>query len=152
MLPNYPDENCKWLSPEEKRTLLDSLPETQPKAGARTWNSEQVKALFRDPTFPTFTLIWVCHAIGGWGISTVLPTVIYELGLTNTAVAQLMTMVRQFLRAEDCTPANEIQLSRRTLSVAPALSSGVGSSERNDSSPGLQRWASRPLRVSAILS
>jgi len=26
-------------------------------------------------------------------VSTVLPTVIYELGLTGTAVAQLMTMV-----------------------------------------------------------
>jgi sugar phosphate permease len=94
MLPNFPDENCKFLPEEDKRTILDSLPKTQPKAGAKTWNAEQVKALFKDPTFPTFTLIWVCHAIGGWGIGTVLPTVIYELGLTNTAVAQLMTMVR----------------------------------------------------------
>jgi hypothetical protein len=49
--------------------------------------------LLRDPTFYTFTLLWICHAIGGWGVSTVLPTVIYELGLTGTAVAQLMTMV-----------------------------------------------------------
>ena len=34
----------------------------------------------------------MCHAVGGWGVSTVLPTVIYQLGLTDTAIAQLMTM------------------------------------------------------------
>ena len=49
--------------------------------------------LFKDPSFFTFTLPWICHAIGGWGVSTVLPTVIYELGMTGTAEAQLMTMV-----------------------------------------------------------
>lgn len=90
-LPNYP-EGAKFLDEEEKQVLLDHLPKTQPTSKARTWDTEQVKALFRDPTFPTFTMIWVFHAIGGWGISTVLPTVIYELGLTDTAVAQLMTM------------------------------------------------------------
>lgn len=94
LLPNFPDAKAKFLSDGEKQTIIDALPKTQPKAGAKTWNSEQVKALFKDPTFPTFMLIWVCHAIGGWGVGTVLPTVIYELGLTDTAVAQLMTMVR----------------------------------------------------------
>ena len=91
-IPNFPDAKAKFLSEEEKRTIVDSLPKTQPTAGSKTWNSAQVKALFTDPTFPTFTLIWICHAIGGWGVGTVLPTVIYELGLTDTAVAQLMTM------------------------------------------------------------
>lgn len=92
MLPNYPDENTTFVTTEEKQVILDSLPKTQPSGHAKTWNPEQVKALFKDPTFPAFTMIWVCHAIGGWGITTVLPTVIYELGLTGTAVAQLMTM------------------------------------------------------------
>ncbi|KAK3701817.1 hypothetical protein LTR37_015239 [Vermiconidia calcicola] len=91
-LPNFPDERARFLTTEEKNVIVDSLPKTQPKAGAKTWNKDQVKALFTDPTFPTFTMIWVCHAIGGWGVSTVLPTVIYELGLTDTAKAQLMTM------------------------------------------------------------
>ena len=95
-LPNYPDENAKFLTAEEKETIRESLPKTQPKGHAKTWDSEQVKALFKDPTFPFFTLIWIFHAIGGWGINTVLPTVIYELGLTGTAEAQLMTMVRFF--------------------------------------------------------
>lgn len=92
MLPNYPDENTTFVTTEEKQIILDSLPNTQPSGHAKTWNGEQVRALFKDPTFPAFTMIWVCHAIGGWGITTVLPTVIYELGLTGTAVAQLMTM------------------------------------------------------------
>ena len=91
-IPNFPDGNAKFLNDEEKRLIVDSLPKTQPTAGAKAWNPAQVRALFKDPTFPTFTLIWVCHAIGGWGVGTVLPTVIYELGLTDTAVAQLMTM------------------------------------------------------------
>ena len=91
-IPNYPDANAKFLSEEEKQLIVDTLPKTQARAGAKTWDTAQVKALFKDPTFPTFTLIWVCHAIGGWGVGTVLPTVIYELGLTDTAVAQLMTM------------------------------------------------------------
>ena len=92
MLPNYPDEKATFVTTEEKQIIIDSLPKTQPRGHAKTWNSEQVKALFKDPTFPAFSFIWIFHAIGGWGINTVLPTVIYELGLTGTAVAQLMTM------------------------------------------------------------
>ena len=91
-IPNYPDANAKFLNEEEKRTIVASLPKTQPRAAAKAWDSAQIKAVIRDPTFPTFTLIWIFHAIGGWGISTVIPTVIYELGLTDTATAQLMTM------------------------------------------------------------
>ena len=100
MLPNYPDEKAKFVSTEEKQIIVDSLPKTQPKGHAKTWNSDQVKTLFKDPTFPTFSLIWVFHAIGGWGIGTVLPTVIYELGLTDTAIAQLMTMVSSLIKAD----------------------------------------------------
>lgn len=39
-------------------------------------------------------MIWITHGIGGWGISFVLPTVIYELRIpnTNTAISQVMTM------------------------------------------------------------
>ena len=92
-VPNYPDENATFLTADEREVVVDALPKTQPKGSAKTWNSEQVRALFKDPTFTTFTMIWIFHAIGGWGISKVLPTVIYELDLTGSAVAQLMTMV-----------------------------------------------------------
>ncbi|KAM0716542.1 hypothetical protein Q7P37_007987 [Cladosporium fusiforme] len=90
-LPNYP-ESCKFFSEDEKRAIVANLPATQPSSSAKTWDWNQAKKLFKDPTFSTFTLLWICHAIGGWGVSTVLPTVIYELGMTGTAEAQLMTM------------------------------------------------------------
>lgn len=60
---------------------------------AKTWDFSQVKSLFKDPTFIPFLMIWITHGIGGWGISFVLPTVIYELGISGTANSQLMTMV-----------------------------------------------------------
>ncbi|CAK4029530.1 high-affinity nicotinic acid transporter [Lecanosticta acicola] len=90
-LPNYP-ETSHFLTPQEQQAILSNLPATQPSAQAKTWNPEQFKSVFKDPTTLSFTLVWICHAIGGWGVSTVLPTVIYDLGLTDSAVAQLMTM------------------------------------------------------------
>ncbi|EME39515.1 hypothetical protein DOTSEDRAFT_180100 [Dothistroma septosporum NZE10] len=91
MLPNYP-ETSKFLTEEERRTILDNLPKTQPSSTAKTWNTAQVTAIFTDPTTAAFTLIWIFHAIGGWGVQNVLPTVIYELGLTNPAISQLLTI------------------------------------------------------------
>ncbi|KAF2169082.1 hypothetical protein M409DRAFT_65369 [Zasmidium cellare ATCC 36951] len=91
LLPNYP-ETSKWLTDGERKIILDNLPKTQPSSKAKTWDFAQVKALFKNPTTITFTLIWICHAIGGWGVSTVLPTVILELGLTGSAITQLLTM------------------------------------------------------------
>lgn len=91
MLPNNP-ETAKFLTEDEKRTILDNLPKTQPSSTSKTWNTEQVRAIFTDPTTATFTLIWIFHAIGGWGVQKVLPTVILELGLTDSAVTQLLTM------------------------------------------------------------
>ncbi|KAK5731552.1 hypothetical protein LTR17_011257 [Elasticomyces elasticus] len=92
-LPNYPGPESKFLSASESEVLINDLPKSQPDARAKTWNPAQAKALLQDPTFYTFTLIWMCHAIGGWGITTVLPTVIHDLGLTDSAVSQLMTMI-----------------------------------------------------------
>ncbi|KAK5680414.1 hypothetical protein LTS10_007342 [Elasticomyces elasticus] len=92
-LPNYPGPESKFLSAAETEVLINDLPKSQPDAKAKTWDPAQAKALLQDPTFYTFTLIWMCHAIGGWGITTVLPTVIHDLGLTDSAVSQLMTMI-----------------------------------------------------------
>lgn len=63
---------------------------------AKTFSLEQMKVLLRDPTFIPFLMIWITHGIGGWGISFVLPTVIYELGISNTAISQVMTMASLF--------------------------------------------------------
>ncbi|GJC99322.1 high-affinity nicotinic acid transporter [Colletotrichum higginsianum] len=71
---------------------MADLPEQAPNMNAKTFNLQQVKELFRNPTFIPFLMIWITHGIGGWGISFVLPTVIYELGISNTAISQVMTM------------------------------------------------------------
>ncbi|OJJ41829.1 hypothetical protein ASPWEDRAFT_56825 [Aspergillus wentii DTO 134E9] len=90
-LPNYP-ETSPLLSEPEKTLLLENLPDTAPNMSAKTFNWKEVKTLLSDPTFLSFSLLWITHGIGGWGISFVLPTVIYELGMTDTAVSQLMSM------------------------------------------------------------
>ncbi|KAK2055601.1 high-affinity nicotinic acid transporter [Colletotrichum caudatum] len=90
-LPNYP-ETVEFLTESERETILADLPEQAPTMNANTVNSQQIKDLFRDPTFVPFLMIWITHGIGGWGISFVLPTVIYELGISNTAISQVMTM------------------------------------------------------------
>jgi hypothetical protein len=64
---------------------------------AKTFSLTQVKALLHDPTLITFILIWVLQGIGGHGIIFVLPTVMHELGITDTANSQLMTIVRLLL-------------------------------------------------------
>lgn len=137
-LPDYPDETTKFLTQEEKDTIQESVPKTQPKSAAKTWNKEQVRALFVDPTFATFLIIWICHAIGGWGPSKVLPTVLYDLGMTGSAVSQLMTMV-SYLNAFETKSDGVVD----TLSTSPPmlsdalLSSGLdGSSRPSDSTPG----------------
>lgn len=59
---------------------------------SKTFDVAQVQALLRNPTLVPFLVIWITHGIGGFGITFILPTVIYDLGMTDTAVAQLMTM------------------------------------------------------------
>ncbi|KAJ5625575.1 high-affinity nicotinic acid transporter [Penicillium lagena] len=90
-LPNYID-TARFLKPEEKEALRADLAETAPDMKAKTWNFDQLKTAFKDPTFIPFTFIWIGHGIGGFGITFVLPTVIYQLGMTDTAISQIMTM------------------------------------------------------------
>jgi len=75
---------------------------------AKTWDLTQAKALFTTPTFIPYTLIWICHGIGGWGITLVLPTVIFDLGITDTARTQLMTIVRLSLHMHNVTDTNNL--------------------------------------------
>ncbi|ORY02570.1 major facilitator superfamily domain-containing protein [Clohesyomyces aquaticus] len=91
-LPNFP-ETVKFLTEVERGVILEDLPKQAPTMHAETLNLDQVKSLFKSPTFVSFLMIWILHGIGGWGISFVLPTVIYELGISGTAISQIMTMV-----------------------------------------------------------
>ncbi|KAH7379627.1 major facilitator superfamily domain-containing protein [Pyrenochaeta sp. MPI-SDFR-AT-0127] len=90
-LPNYP-QTVKFLTETEREAILIDLPKQAPTMRAKTFDLDQIKSLFRSPTFVPFLMIWITHGIGGWGISFVLPTVIYELGISNTAISQVMTM------------------------------------------------------------
>lgn len=75
--------------------LRGRLSKTAPVGQSKHWDTESVKNMLKNPTFYTFSLYWVCHAIGGFGINYALPTVIYDLGFTSTANSQLMNMVSE---------------------------------------------------------
>ncbi|CAH2354540.1 allantoate permease [[Candida] railenensis] len=90
-LPNF-IEDAKFLTDDEKELLKSNLPESAPTKGEKDFNWSQIKDLLKVPTFYTYTLIWFFQGIGGWGISFVLPTIIYQLGFTDTAKTQLMAM------------------------------------------------------------
>ncbi|KAF3071044.1 hypothetical protein GL218_00944 [Daldinia childiae] len=90
-LPDYP-ETALMLTDEERDFLQDRLEKTAPSGRKGYWDFDSLKKLIKDPTFYTFTLYWICHGVGGFGIGTALPTVIYELGFTTTSNSQLMNI------------------------------------------------------------
>ncbi|KAH8802916.1 high-affinity nicotinic acid transporter [Xylogone sp. PMI_703] len=91
LLPNYP-ETAKFLTEEERDAVLSDLPAQAPSMKAKTLNCDQVKELFLEPTLVPFLLLWILHGIGGQGVTYILPTAIYDLGIQDTARSQLMTM------------------------------------------------------------
>lgn len=90
-LPNY-IETSNFLTTDEKTVLAARLPKSAPKSADKTFSWHDIKALLKQPTFYTYTFVWLFQGLGGWGISYVLPTIIYELGFTDTAKTQLMAM------------------------------------------------------------
>lgn len=86
-------ETAAFLLEPEKEAIIADLPSRAPSMESKTFETDQIKAMFRNPTFVPFLIIWITHGIGGFGITFVLPTVIYELGISDTAISQLMTMV-----------------------------------------------------------
>ncbi|RYN44457.1 hypothetical protein AA0114_g10070 [Alternaria tenuissima] len=91
IIEGYP-QTVDFLSEDECAAILADLPQQAPTMRAKTFDTDQVKSLFKSATFFPFLMIWTTHGIGGWGISFVLPTVIYELGISNTAVSQVLTV------------------------------------------------------------
>ncbi|KAJ5641862.1 Major facilitator superfamily domaingeneral substrate transporter [Penicillium lividum] len=90
-LPDYP-ETAKMLTDEERRFLKDRLSSVAPSGKGKSWDWDNIKALFLSPTLYTFGIYWIGHGIGGFGVTYALPTVIYDLGFTSTASAQLMNI------------------------------------------------------------
>ncbi|KAK0937614.1 hypothetical protein LTR29_010836 [Friedmanniomyces endolithicus] len=91
ILPDYPD-TASFLSEEDRQLLLSEMPGTQPSAKAKTWDWVEVKALSQNSVFYLFILIWIGHAIGGYSVGMVLPTVLYDLELESSNITQLLTL------------------------------------------------------------
>ncbi|PVH77331.1 MFS general substrate transporter [Cadophora sp. DSE1049] len=90
-LPDYP-QTAKILNDEEREFILRRLSSTAPSGEKGSRDLDSLKGLFSDPTLYTFTIYWLCHGIGGFGIAFALPTVIYQLGFTTTSLSQLMNI------------------------------------------------------------
>ncbi|KAI1086651.1 MFS general substrate transporter [Rostrohypoxylon terebratum] len=90
-LPDYP-ETARMLTDKERVILQDRLSRSAPTGRKGHWDFESPRKLLKDPTFYTFSIYWICHGVGGFGIGTALPTVIYELGFTATSNSQLMNI------------------------------------------------------------
>lgn len=80
------------MNTNEKRIVLSKLPSSSPRKEDNAFDSDEIKQLLKDPTFYTYSCIWLFQGLGGWGISFVLPTTVYELGFTDTAKTQLMQL------------------------------------------------------------
>ncbi|KAJ5478817.1 hypothetical protein N7530_004326 [Penicillium desertorum] len=90
-LPDYP-ETARILTEEERNFLKGRLSSSAPSGKDKSWSWQDMKALLSSPTLYTFTVYWIGHGIGGFGVNYALPTVIYELGFTTTALSQLMNI------------------------------------------------------------
>ncbi|KII90127.1 hypothetical protein PLICRDRAFT_580234 [Plicaturopsis crispa FD-325 SS-3] len=91
ILPDYP-QTAEFLLPHERDAIVSRLAAHAPTKLAKTWDTRQVTALLKDPTFWSFAVVWFCHAVGGFGLSYVLPTVIHDLGFTDSAMSNVLTM------------------------------------------------------------
>ncbi|CAG7954437.1 unnamed protein product [Penicillium salamii] len=90
-LPDYP-ETARMLTEEERVFLKGRLSDASPSGKDKSWDWSGFKALLKSPTLYTFSIYWIGHGIGGFGVNYALPTVIYELGFTTTALSQLMNI------------------------------------------------------------
>ncbi|KAI9046060.1 MFS general substrate transporter [Aspergillus affinis] len=90
-LPDYP-ETARMLSEEERKYLTGRLSDSAPSGKDKSWDWQAIRDLFSSPTVYTFSVYWIGHGIGGFGVNYALPTVIYELGFTTTAYSQLMNI------------------------------------------------------------
>ncbi|KAK6219307.1 hypothetical protein LQW54_002295 [Pestalotiopsis sp. IQ-011] len=90
-LPDYP-ETSKLLTEEERDYVQGRLGKSAPSGTKGHWDVATLKVLFKDASFYTFSIFWICHGIGGFGVGYALPTVIYELGFTTTSKSQLMNI------------------------------------------------------------
>ncbi|GAA5973013.1 hypothetical protein JCM11641_000364 [Rhodosporidiobolus odoratus] len=89
LLPDWPTTS-KWLSPLEQEYVVAHLHKNAPKLNDKTWNWPEIKKMLADPTFVTFTLFWCCWSVSAWGASTMQTFLLLDLGLSGSAITQLL--------------------------------------------------------------
>lgn len=144
-LPDYP-ETASFLTEKERQFLSGRVGDRAPTGWGKNWDWQSLKVLFKDPTFYTFSVYWIGHGIGGFGISYALPTVIYQLGFTSTTNSQLMNIVGPPPHASKLFQvilANDD--SRLTLPHSSSSTLLASSCKRKSSGPGR-----RQLEVSSL--
>lgn len=93
-LPDYP-QTARMLTPDERTFILQRLSSSALSGEKGNWDIQSLKVLLKNPTVYNFSIYWIGHGIGGFGVGYALPTVIYQLGFTTTSLSQLMNIVSQ---------------------------------------------------------
>ncbi|GAA5893181.1 hypothetical protein JCM8208_004367 [Rhodotorula glutinis] len=91
VLPDFPSTS-KWLTSSEVEHLSLHLHKFAPHETAKVFDRRQSLAIFQDPTYYLFTLVWVLQAVGGYGISLVLPQVVSDMGFVGSAATNLLQL------------------------------------------------------------
>ncbi|GAA5895566.1 hypothetical protein JCM6882_000342 [Rhodosporidiobolus microsporus] len=89
VLPDFPS-TAKWLTSREIEHLALRMHKDAPKEGGKTFDIKESLAIFRDPTYFLFTLIWILQAVGGYGVSIVMPQVVKDMGFVGSAATNLL--------------------------------------------------------------
>ncbi|GAA5900204.1 hypothetical protein JCM5296_001487 [Sporobolomyces johnsonii] len=119
VLPDFPD-TAKWLTVGEREYIINHLHKDAPKTTAKTWDSANIRKLFEDPTFWLFSLFWACSAVGIWGISTVLPFVVSDMGITGSAGTNLLQIPPAAAGVAMCMSSSYL-IRNRGISAFPVV-------------------------------
>ncbi|BGP39243.1 hypothetical protein JCM10450v2_003199 [Rhodotorula kratochvilovae] len=90
ILPDFPSTS-KWLKPREVEHLSLHLHKDAPHESGKIFD-KQALTLFKDPTYYLFTTVWVLQAVGGYGISLVLPQIVKDMGFAGSAATNLLQL------------------------------------------------------------
>ncbi|GJN89563.1 hypothetical protein Rhopal_002550-T1 [Rhodotorula paludigena] len=89
VLPDFPS-TCKWLTPREVEHLALHLHKDAPHETGKKFDLKESLAIFKDPTYALFTIVWVLQAVGGYGIGLVLPQIVKDMGFVDSAATNLL--------------------------------------------------------------
>ncbi|WP_454689398.1 MFS transporter [Achromobacter aloeverae] len=81
-LVNRPEEDTKWLTPEERTWLIAKLDQER-QAGAAS-SRHDLAAMFRDPRVWLLTIVYMFNGIAVYGVIMWLPQIVKQLGNLTT--------------------------------------------------------------------